>query len=453
MDKMCIIDNQKKEIIELTEIYRNMGVDMAQIPNLNEEDIVLNEAKLQKYTNYIRGAWIKKTVDITADFNRAPWRGQLPIDIYNENLEFTYENLIDDQKVARRFAYKNDFNDRITKTFLYNNGMAAIRGTLDIIDTFIKERICIKKSVGYFETRIYLESLVNRGILSSEFDEGSRNNYNVFIFEPIKYLLNLEVTNLQKLIHDINISSSKIIFVIMDSTMHNYNKLLLNIEKNLLRKKNVIFIDIRSGIKMDQLGLEIANFGVATWYVHVENIKYAEFLFSFIGQYKGLVGDNISYNRLVSLELFSAIEAEQYALRIRNQVLDFLKEIEIKSNRYIKSIDYPSLKYEQGELCMPFLFIKFNLECKHEYEQLLDNIVYVCELYGVFLPYRNSFGFRYPSIEYICDYKTEELVIKLCLGVYKGALYYLLLQIINDLGKDNPSEIKKIVSKNIERWD
>lgn len=101
---------------------------------------------------------------------------------------------------------------------------------------------------------------------------------------------------------------------------------------------------------------------------------------------------------------------------------------------------------------MPFIFIKFRLSYKESYEILLDNIINVCKRKGIFLPYRNSFGFRYPSIEYIYDFKTKECVMKISLGVYKGALYNELLSIINDMGNEKFSQTKLQLIQNIKEW-
>ncbi len=299
-----------------------------------------------------------------------------------------------------------------------------------------------------------MESLINRGIETYELEDKENKNCNVYIFEPIKYLLSLEVTNIEILIEEINSSCSKIIFVIMDSTMHNYNELFEGINKELKsNKKNVVFINVRSGIKMDQQGLEIGNLGVATWYVHKKNSKYAKMLFDFIDHYKGILGDNISYNKLVSLEMFSSALSRQYSRIVHTTAFDFAHSIVVKSNKYIKQVIYPELKYKNENLVMPFLFIKFDLKNAEEYNQLLENIVGICATEGLVLPYRNSFGFRYPSIEYIYDYRTDENVIKLYLGVYKGGIYEFLLNIINTLGGNDNPKIENMICKKIKRWE
>lgn len=102
---------------------------------------------------------------------------------------------------------------------------------------------------------------------------------------------------------------------------------------------------------------------------------------------------------------------------------------------------------------MPFIFVKFTIELKEEYETLLNNIIELCKERNLFLPYRNSFGFRFPSIEFICDFISNECVMKISLGVYKGLVYESLLEIINDLGNNKNSYIKSKLIKNIKRWE
>ena len=57
------------------------------------------------------------------------------------------------------------------------------------------------------------------------------------------------------------------------------------------------------------------------------------------------------------------------------------------------------------------------------------------------------------SLETILNFSTKQCIIKLCLGCYKGALYDTLLEIINDLGNNSSSTIKKLASSNIKSWE
>lgn len=446
---MDILEHQRQELHELKQISRILNVEIQSCAHLSS-DLVMNESILQQYTEMIRSKWLQKASTKAASYNRAPWKGQIPQSVGGEPVAFSYETLLDDSYVAQRFENRCIFRERSSKTVLYNSGMAAIRGTIDLIDIFTKAALKIVRSVGYFETKVYIESLINRGVQFFNLGEHIDPMANVFIFEPICYNMNLDITDIELMIKAINSSQAHAIFVVMDTTMHNCTNLLAYMEKRLVRAENVIFIELRSGVKLDQLGLEIENLGIASWYVHKCNASYADVLFNYINYYKGIIGDNISFSSLISLEFFSSQTSFEYANKVQSIVADFVDAISVQSTDFVRRIISPTATYGDDKIKMPFVFMKLNSEERRDYEQFVENLVCLCKTYGFFLPYRNSFGFRYPSIEYICDYKTKECVVKLSLGCYKGALFFLLQKIFQDLSHPDSSDIKEKMSKGID---
>ena len=84
----------------------------------------------------------------------------------------------------------------------------------------------------------------------------------------MKYDFSANVLKEELLINEINATSSNLIFVLMDSTMHNKTKIFEHLQDKISSKKDVIYVDIRSGLKLDQFGLELLNFGIVEWFVH-----------------------------------------------------------------------------------------------------------------------------------------------------------------------------------------
>lgn len=442
---MNIIDWQLKEKEELLQIKKNLGINIRDI-SLNNK-LEANELKLQNYSGEIRREWLQKVCLISSKYCVSPWRGMQPRDMDGNDVKYTYGTLIDDSMVAKKLMGYSVKNYEAC-TYLYNNGMAAIRGTLEIINSFIKAPLDIQCKVGYFETRIYLETLTNRGISINKHSD----NANVFLFEPIQYYFNFPITDVDSVIDSINKSKAKEKFVLVDSTMDCSTSILNYIQDRLINKYNVVFIDIRSGIKQDQLGLELTSLGVATWHVSSRNKLFSEILFNYIQKYKDISGENISYEKLLLMSKFSFNDSVKYKTELQQMVKSFLDIIYIENSKYISSVLSPESIYGNTKSTIPFVFIKFNLKKRESYEQLLNNIVNCCQEFGCFLPYRNSFGFRYPSIEFICDYKTKELVMKFGLGVYKGVLFSTIVEIINALGCKKSTKLRDKIIKGIEEW-
>lgn len=195
--------------------------------------------------------------------------------------------------------------------------------------------------------------------------------------------------------------------------------------------------------------LEIDDLGVANWYV--KDVLFPKFIFKYISDYKNWTGTNISFEKAQRMRCFNAINSQEYAKLVHKMVKKLYENISITCNRYITNIDFPVVKIDALELSMPFVFIKFNIN-SDEYSILLDNIINEVEKEGVFLHYRNSFGFRFPSIEYIKDFKTKDCVMKVCAGVFEGATFNCLLGLLNDFGRGNISKTHINVIKGIESW-
>lgn len=76
--------------------------------------------------------------------------------------------------------------------------------------------------------------------------------------------------------------------------MHNITGIFNNILDKIINPQNVIFVDVRSGLKLDQSGLEITNLGIGVWFVGKQAPRFEDFLFDFIQKYKGISGANLA---------------------------------------------------------------------------------------------------------------------------------------------------------------
>lgn len=98
-------------------------------------------------------------------------------------------------------------------------------------------------------------------------------------------------------------------------------------------------------------------------------------------------------------------------------------------------------------LSSPSVLIKLNSISKDSYEIFIDYLIEELQKKGLNLRFRNSWGFRAPSIEYMLEYTSKELIVKLYLGVYKGATFYALVELLNDIlsnkNKGHVNELKK----------
>lgn len=433
-----IWNEQKKEFICLKEIRDKLMLKDLSLKISPNNCEYKNEMILQKITQKTRTEWLETVGKTTAKFDRSPWEGEIPKDVFGNDIQFTYERLIDDIILEKKYAYEID--NYFSQMAFYKNGMAAIKGTIDCINSFLKVPIKLKNHTKYFETEIYLKTLQNFGI--EVYPLGSSyKDCNVFFFEPMKYDFSANVLKEELLINEINATSSNLIFVLMDSTMHNKTKIFEHLQDKISSKKDVIYVDIRSGLKLDQFGLELLNFGIVEWFVHKKNVRLKNILFSYISKYRGFTGTNLSYNEIVTLSYPRSIDDSSiYCSKVNNNVLDFVSYLGSPKfkNSYITDIRHSQGLFLNEKINQPFLYFKINEEDRSEsYDKFLHYLQNEFSKKNLFFPFRNSWGFRYPSIEYIQNQETNEIMFKLYLGVYKGVVWHDLAKIFIKLTSDN----------------
>ncbi|QNQ81452.1 hypothetical protein [Lactobacillus sp. PV034] len=420
--------NQIEEVRNLTDIAREMELSRPHI-SLKEDTIIQNERLIIQLNQEIRKSWIKKCCNRTAPIYKSPLWNTNVKDLQNYSYHYSYETLLNDE---------NDFADLLgyqiknmtSKTFLFSSGMNAISNILNCFSSLIKEKLIIQASAGYFETKYLLKILKSMG--NEIYTDFTNNvNANLFYFEPIKYDASLSTTDLDKLISRVNQSTHSLKFIIMDSTMHNKTKIFDELKNKIYNLDNVVLCDIRSGLKLDQEGLELSNLGICSIFVSKNNMNLFQIVKRYIEHYKNLTGANLSFYSLVLSHYFKGkIKSVEYTQKVKKQIMWASKAITSDSSRIIKRLIWRNKRIANENLIAPFLFIELFSQEEEEYLNYIHNFQKFMKKRGTPIDYRNSWGFRMPSVEYFNDIFTRKKYIKFYPGSFQGltavnAIYYL----------------------------
>lgn len=420
MDNNQIYLAQLSELNSLKEIQKNMHLSTSNIIGLTK-DLVNNEYKIRKLNKTIRRDWRQKIGKLTSPmYKSALWNTNVK-DIQNFQYHYSYETLLGDENpFSELLGYSID--GMLNKTFLFSSGMSAITNLFYCFSSFIRCNLNIQASLGYFETKYFFKILSSMGNdVSLNFD--CNKNSNTFYFEPIKYDATLSITDMNSLIKSINTARSKIKFVIMDSTMHNKTNILKTLIKNIHDINNVVFCDVRSGLKLDQEGLELSNLGVCTIFVSKNNIKFFEAIKRYIEQYKNLTGTNLSFHSLALNHYFDyESKSVEYTNKVKNQIIwaQNILNKKIKSTSNIKNIIWRKKKVYDDILVAPFIFIELKTASEELYLTNIKILQDKMSVLGTPIDYRNSWGFRMPSVEYFNDIFSKKKYIKFYPGIFKG---------------------------------
>ncbi|QFY04160.1 hypothetical protein LA664_02110 [Lactobacillus amylolyticus] len=431
MNNTQIYLNQLKEWKNLRQIQQEMDLPFCNNEKLTD-NLISNEQKIYKLNKVIRQDWRRKIGDLTSSIYKSTlWQTNIS-DAQGAEYHYSYETLLNDE---------NAFSDLLgysiqgmhNKTFLFSSGMNAISNILYCFSSFIRENLNIQASVGYFETKYFfkiLSSMGNRINLDIKCDIDA----NVFYFEPIKYDATLSVTNIDDLIDRINNSKAKIKFVIMDSTMHNRTNIFQNIIKKISNIRNIVFCDIRSGLKLDQEGLELTNLGICTVFISKQSNNFFEAVKRYIEQYKGLTGTNISFHALALSHYFKFnSNSIEYTSKVRKQLIWAQKFLTQKDLSNVKRIVWRKVKLETDTLVVPFIFIELNENNEEVYLSTIQRLQNEMNKLKTPIDYRNSWGFRMPSVEYFNDIFSKKRYIKFYPGMFKGLTAVNALNVLGNL--------------------
>lgn len=422
--------NQKQELKDLNMIKNNMKLKLAEI-KLSDNNLLDNERRLIQFNKRIRKKWIKNVGISNSFVYKSTLWGTDVKDLQGYKYHFSYETLLNDENsFADLMGYS--IKEMNNKTFLFSSGMSAITSILYCLSSFIKGSLDIQVSAGYFETKYFFKLLNSMGN-KVVFDLESSTSTNVFYFEPIKYDATLSVTDPKKLIDSINASNANLKIIIMDSTMSNQTRIFNILKDKIKNIENTIFIDIRSGLKLDEEGLELSNLGIATVFVSKSNENLFKIFKNYIEQYKGLTGTNISFYSLCLSHYFQELNAKEYVCKVKKQIIWAVKNLNIKNSKKIKKIIWKKVNYYGDTLISPFIFLELYNNNEKNYLDTINTLQNLMKNKGLNLDYRNSWGFRMPSIEYFNDIFTQKKYIKYYPGSFKGLTAVEAINSINRL--------------------
>ncbi|MGL5717520.1 MAG: hypothetical protein ACRCXT_08905 [Paraclostridium sp.] len=324
--------------------------------------------------------------------------------------------------------------------------MAAITSVLNLIEITFRKKINPKGfiSIGYYETIYFLRGKLTN--LEFVFDNNKlESDYEFYFIEPTKANFKLEESPIDELLKFIAERNNKIKYLIIDSSMQGNTFSINKFLKSIEYLKNIVIINIRSGLKLDQEGMEVCSAGLVTCYFS----KNLEFLIEstkkFLEQNRDIYGNGLTYNNICLLDNEIFFKNNDYSKIILDNSKEFSKKINYPENKLFNHIIYPHS--EDNNFLTPYLFLKFEKEIDgnlDDYELLLDIIYEETVSLGMNYHIRNSFGFRNISCEFYKKVNVDEFVFKIAPGKLAGVRYFHFLHIINQLLKLDISEYRKL---------
>lgn len=409
----------------------------------NEEtlkEIIEIEKELLVLHNTFRKSWLEHAFFHSVDKYKSPELGSLLDTPLGTKIDFKYERALSLEKFEIK-KYKQIENTKGFSLF-FSSAMAAMTTLIHSLSKINSKNHLNSIYYGsYFEIETLLSTFnhrlnfINVNSQNEMLLHLEKHSIDLLIIEPVKYNFSLEVLNINQVIEVLNSHPpKKTFYLVIDSTLMGSTFKLEEIYKKI-ESDNIIVVEIRSGLKLDQGGLEFSNIGLLSCYTSEKYFEFNSRLNYYLTRVRSLMGTNLSYLEICILDNYIFLEhSQKYALEILNNNKCFAQAIEFKKSTRVRVI-HPSIQYNGQENSeAPFIFIKLIKGTKKEYEALFEEIIKRINNNNLNILKGNSFGFLHTRIELITLANEEkDTILKIAVGKIKGPSYYCLLDILNNL--------------------
>ena len=411
------------------------------------------ELELEAVSINFRKLWLNYCTQNTSSHFRSPFYDESIQLVNSKSISYDYER-VSSTKVLDNALLKHlpSLKQWDTDCTFFSSGMSAIHIVLSQLFIYIKQEdidiphVSVAKG-SYFETIALFRFLKRQGgfdISYSSFEEilnNLKNNVsNIIFLEPVLCDLHQTTINFDLLIDACNQrDDTKLLFIVIDTSIVGLSFEISYILDKLILKNNIVFIDVSSGLKLYQEGLEFTNVGFSKIYTLKEDFASNQSFTKDASEIKKQFGRlRKVYGVGLSLEQFSILDTQwflnsknsrQYMNTLHSNNHFIAKQI-AKQQGIFKDVFHPQLstsshfRWAQS----PFIILAFNEndDTQINMEFIKKVILHEAANSKITLYWGTSFGFRHHRFEILELFNEEYLsgksrhVIRLCIGHRQG---------------------------------
>lgn len=398
-------------------------------------DALEAEKRLTHAHGHLRAGYLQAMAARTSLRWRTPATGRME---RFPGSDFRYDHAYDRQHAPQGLEARlgNIFPHRAHAAQLCASGMSALHGALQALATLGDERPLFALA-SYFETHtlLKLSSYANRWRRPDDSAELAAaiagGECGVALIEPVQYDWLLGDCDWDAILAALA-RSPRLPVLLLDSTLSGGCPRWASILSKLIDSPAPLVLCARSGLKLDQQGLELANLGVqegwssdAALLARFSRAARAARVVSGCG-----VGWEQACQLAPSFVLHSAC-LEDYSRRIFASARRLREEVELSGELFAQTVP------PAGGWDVPFVFYRLRDGGSDAYRQLAALLEAEARRRGLSWQMSGSFGFRSDRFETILPDEygkfTPGGVLKVAAGCYQGARFEAILDLLNEL--------------------
>ena len=444
--------------IDSTDGYRSEVADLVQLANMAAEHVPAHKSIFQELMHSIprcvdrgprdpyslesalddaarrlRITCLKAAHDATDQTLRSPTQNDKPCGPGGRRISFGYERDLDPRNIERKLAQMQSGSRSWQRAHLaFSSGQSALACiALALRELLPKARaeapLRILHYGGYFETAALFRLYERSGLYRYESWAAAQilpqEPPDVVVFEPVYYdgsigLVAGEIEILQRLLS----GADNPIVVIIDTTLIGLG-FPLGAFLAGLPKFNGLVVALRSGLKLDQAGLELANVGLASIFGKLQGTMSAASLADALREIRTLTGANLSFDAVNALDFPWCLNASYmsgYCDRVFVNNARFASALSEAGN--FGQVTHPQRHVHAPVWAQaPFCVLQLRDHRPANYRGLADQIMEASRRRCIKLDQGGSFGFRGHRFDVIFPEDETPPFIRVALGCRTGA--------------------------------
>ena len=301
---------------------------------------------------------------------------------------------------------------------------------------------------GYFETHFLLDILANPGLAWTQLQTQAdlwqylaRGEIDILLLEPVSYDWDMEVLDLKQLStlwHSALLQRPQTI--ILDTTLVNQTFSMQDFLEQLGEHPPRMVVQVRSGMKLDQQGLELSNVGLLSVYTPTTGLHQpgsaavvptsAQQVGRFLSHARQMMGLGLTLEELACLDVpffLDSVKTLTYAKSVfannAELALAVQQTVDSTANSIIKQVAHPALSAQShfAWACAPFVILHLIADTAANHALLLAILETERRRQEILLFPGGSFGFRHHRFEVIWIKSNQQVgLFKVAMGARQG---------------------------------
>jgi hypothetical protein len=431
-------------------------------------ETVCGESELDRLSMKLRGNWMKIAHAHSDPHLKSPLQGSKIRFPMGERSKHTYERLISPKSLEERCEkYRPTPHGWRSRHMLFRSGMAAITAFLQNVRPHLfnedHEPIILDFFGGYFESKRLFDlfssplfSFRRHASQDQLLQAIEKSEGQLLFLEPVAYDWEMEALNLDKLHTALASRKQMPRMIVLDTTIIGDTFPMKQFLSSLPGKPPPIVMQISSGLKLDQEGLELANVGIVSVFwskAETEQKEAALTLSRKMRQNRKITGTGLSVDEIALLDAPWFLNLSSFKMHCRSifennrRLAAALSPIVAASNGGFTHVSHPSLS-ESAHFpwaVAPFVVLHLHEELDNEenHARLITLLLKKSQINNLGFGEGMSFGFRSHRFEIIQPNSVfhpngrAKGVLKVAMGCRQGPIRDEIIHILTTIAKSS----------------